>query len=71
MDKSTSPKPTLSRRSVFVGAGAAGALGAIAVASGLPGASEEPAKTAEAKLDPAGGYQLTEHVKQYYATARI
>jgi hypothetical protein len=70
---SASQAPALSRRTVFAGAGAAGALAAAAVV--LPGAEQAVAvRTAGAqpgKPDPSGGYQLTEHVKQYYATARV
>ncbi|MBA4175993.1 MAG: formate dehydrogenase [Leptothrix sp. (in: Bacteria)] len=69
MDKS--PTNTINRRAVFVGAGVVGAVGALAAATRLPAAEPAPHKTAEAKLDPAGGYQLTDHVRQYYATARI
>jgi hypothetical protein len=63
--------PTIGRRTVFVGAGVAGAVGVIAAATVRPGAAPAPQQTAAAPPDPAGGYQLTEHVKQYYATARI
>jgi hypothetical protein len=70
MDKSSTALPVLNRRKVLAGAGAVGAVGVMAAAA-LPGAAPEPAKTAEARPDAAGGYQLTEHVKQYYATARI
>lgn len=63
----------LSRRTLFAGAGALGALGAVAAATGLSRAvpAAPPVKTAEAKAAESGGYQLTDHVKQYYATARI
>jgi len=61
----------LSRRTLFAGAGTAGAVAA--VASLVPAA--KPADTAEpqARVAPAkgGGYQLTEHVKQYYQTTRL
>jgi len=68
---SKSPTPTISRRTVFAGAGVAGALAAAAAV--LPGAAKPPAPGAAASPEPAaaGGYQLTDHVKQYYATARI
>jgi len=65
---SKSPGPTINRRTVFAGAGAAGALAAVAV---VPGPAKVPVATAEVKSDPAGGYQLTDHVKRYYATARV
>jgi hypothetical protein len=67
----TTPKTTMSRRTVFAGAGAVGAIGAIAAATSLPGIAPSPEKTAEARHDTTGGYQLTDHVKRYYATARI
>ncbi len=60
----------LNRRSAVVGAGALGAL-ATAVAV-LPRAPVAPVPVAEAPpAETGGGYQLTDHVKQYYATARI
>ena len=68
MSKPTSP--TLNRRTVFAGAGAVGALAAAATV--LPGApAPVPVKTAEAKPESGGGYQLTEHVLRYYQTARV
>ena len=66
------PKSKLSRRSLFVGAGTAGAVAA--AASLLPGAVQETAATPEAGKEPptrGGGYQLTEHVKQYYKTTLV
>jgi hypothetical protein len=76
---SKSDLPNVNRRTVFAGATAVGALGAIAAASGLVTGKPAPAShtTADAKAAEAagaaqaGGYQLTDHVKQYYATARI
>ncbi len=73
MIKSLKPAPAaspLSRRTLFAGAGTAGALAAAAAllpkAAG-PVAAALPA--APAVVD--GGYQLTEHVQRYYQTARI
>jgi hypothetical protein len=71
---SKSELPAINRRTVFAGAGAAGALGVIAAATGLPRAApavQVISKVADAKSLETGGYQLTDHVKQYYATARI
>ena len=65
------PSSTISRRTVFAGAGAVGALGALAVASRLPGVAPAAAPVAQALAQTSAGYQLTDHVKQYYATARI
>jgi hypothetical protein len=63
--------PTMSRRTIFAGAGAAGALAAAAVV--LPVAPKVAAPATAALPEPTdrGGYQLTDHVKQYYATARV
>lgn len=63
----------VTRRVVFAGAGTVGALAAVAAV--LPRVrAPEPVATAAApaaSADSPGGYQLTEHVKQYYQTARI
>jgi hypothetical protein len=68
---SKTPSPQLSRRRVFAGAGTAGAL--VAAAAVLPlGKAPEPAVALPKEaLDPKGGYQLTEHVKRYYQTAKV
>ena len=65
------PKSKLSRRTLFAGAGTAGAIAA--AASLLPGAVQENAMQPQAKDPPAsgGGYQLTEHVKRYYQSTLI
>lgn len=60
----------LSRRTVFAGAGAAGALAVVATALPL----REQAATApavEKAAEAEGGYRLTEHVQRYYQTARV
>jgi hypothetical protein len=65
---------TLNRRTVFAGAGAVGALGALAAMGGLSrpvAPAGAPVVAAKASTGDSGGYQLTDHVKQYYATARI
>jgi hypothetical protein len=62
----------LSRRKVFAGAGAVGALAAVATAVPLVKSEQPQSKPAASAPDRhAGGYQLTEHVKQYYRTARV
>jgi hypothetical protein len=66
------PKKPVDRRTMLAGAGAVGALATAAVM--LPGADKTAtAQSADTKPAPdtAGGYRLTEHVKRYYATARI
>lgn len=64
-------KPVLSRRTVFAGAGVAGAAAAAAVV--LPGIVQQSTTAADAKVAPksAEGYQLTEHVQRYYRTAKV
>lgn len=60
----------VARRKLFVGAGALGAMGAVAAV--LPLRQEAPSAPPVVQADPAGGgYQLTEHVLSYYRTARI
>jgi O-antigen ligase len=67
------PKQTVPRRGLLAGAGAVGALAAVAAV--LPGGQQAvaDAKVADAKPAPdtASGYRLTEHVKRYYSSARI
>jgi hypothetical protein len=65
------PKSKLSRRTLFAGAGTAGALAAAATL--LPGAVQDTAAPPDAKQPPAkgGGYQLTEHVKRYYKSTLV
>jgi hypothetical protein len=62
-------QPTLSRRTVFAGAGVAGA--AAAVVAVLPGVVPKPEPAAAATAPPAEGYRLTEHIQRYYKTARV
>lgn len=66
-------KAEVARRTLL---GGVATVGTLAVAAGLlAGREKAPAAVATAKSksadDAAGGYQLTEHVKQYYKTARI
>ena len=66
------PKSKLSRRTLFAGAGTAGALAAAATV--LPRVVQEAESLPESKPAPperGGGYQLTDHVKHYYKTTRI
>lgn len=61
----------LSRRTLFAGAGTAGAVAA--VASMVPAAKSVAPAEPQAKVAPAkgGGYHLSEHVKHYYQTTKI
>lgn len=67
------PTPKLSRRTLFAGAGTAGALAA--AASLVPAAREaQPATTAASQPEPparGGGYHLSERVKRYYQTTTL
>ena len=65
------PKAKLSRRTLFAGAGTASALAAVATV--LPRVAPEEIPVADKKPAPerGGGYQLTDHVKQYYKTTLI
>jgi hypothetical protein len=69
MDKSK----LLSRRTVFAGAGTAGALAGAAVLLPLTEPTQVTAadEGASARLDADGRYQLTPHVRQYYQTAKV
>jgi hypothetical protein len=66
------PQSKLSRRTLFAGASTVGAVAAVATV--LPSAVRETAPAPEARKAPperGGGYQLSEHVKQYYKTTLI
>jgi len=67
---SSSPS-RLSRRTLFAGAGTAGALAA--AVSVMPSVSSLPQKAVATVTKPmrGGGYALTDHVKQYYKTAHV
>ncbi len=70
-DMNDQSQPT-GRRAVLGGAAVAGGLAA--VASLLPeqkAADVTPALQAQTTATDTKGYQLSEHVKRYYATARI
>ena len=65
-------KPQVTRRRVFAGAGAVGALGVAAAALPLsPSAAPEALADAAPKDDEHGRYQATPHVLRYYQTARV
>jgi hypothetical protein len=69
----TSPKAPIPRRGVIAGAGAVGALAAAATVlrpSPTPDSAEASAEPTKAN-DAGSGYRVTEHIRRYYATARI
>ena len=67
-DKTKAINPT--RRSFLRAASGAGALGALAAVAAETGAA--PAAVAPVAVAPAepSGYHETEHIRQYYRTAR-
>lgn len=73
LSNSPNTDATLSRRRLFVGAGAAGAAGALAVAASAVSAPEEVTSVAAGAEgdDSQGGYRLTPHVLRYYQTAKV
>ncbi len=65
-----STPPTLSRRAVFGGASAVGALAAAVTL--LPVAPEvQTPRTPTPPPEKGGGYHLSEHVQRYFKTTRI
>lgn len=62
----------VSRRTVFAGAGAVGALAAVvAVAPRVePAIAQAPVASADQGTED-GRYQVTAHVSRYYQTARV
>jgi hypothetical protein len=70
MDKDKTKAVDRARRGFLRAAGGAGALGALAAAGQAPAAT--PAAVPEPAAEPAkpAGYHETEHIRQYYRTAR-
>jgi hypothetical protein len=69
---SQSENSAIKRRRVLASAGALSAFGALAASvQSLPGRRRSEDSLSIAKTETAGGYQLTEHIKRYYRTARI
>lgn len=61
-------KSRLSRRNFLLTVGSGGAAAAAAVVAGRPGA--KPVATAKSGA-VAQGYQVTEHINNYYRTAKV
>jgi hypothetical protein len=61
---------TAARRRFLVGAGAAGAAGAAAVVAARTGTELPSPQLAKAGED-ARGYHVTEHINNYYRTAKV
>lgn len=63
---------TVQRRRFFAGAGAVGALAAVAVIGSRPTTPETQASVEPLPApERGGGYALTERVKKYYETTRV
>ncbi len=62
----------LSRRTLFAGAGTAGAIAAaVSVLPTVKALPEAAAPMPQAKPQRGGGYALSDHIKHYYQTARV
>ena len=61
----------LSRRRLFAGAGAAGALAAAAAAVPLVRPTEPVLAATTPAPEQGRGYQVTQHVLDYYQTTRV
>jgi len=67
------PQSKLSRRTMFAGAATVGAAAAAVslMPSIVPDPAAQPAQALKPPPDKGGGYQLSEHVKQYYKTTLV
>ncbi|HEU4373396.1 MAG TPA: formate dehydrogenase [Telluria sp.] len=70
MDKDKPKTVDPARRGFLRAAGGAGALGALAVVAAQPPAAAAPVAPAAAEDAEPAGYRETEHIRQYYRTAR-
>ena len=70
MDKEKNQAVDPKRRGFLRAAGGAGALGALAVAAGQAPAATPPEPAAAPEAAKPAGYHETEHIRQYYRTAR-
>lgn len=67
------PKSKLSRRTLFAGAATVGAAAAAVtlIPRAVSDLSAQPAQALKPPPERGGGYQLSEHVKQYYKSTLI
>jgi hypothetical protein len=70
MDKDKTKAVDPARRGFLRAAGGAGALGALAAVAGQAPAAEAVVVPPAAAPAPQVGYRETEHIRQYYRTAR-
>ncbi len=61
----------LNRRAVFAGVGVVGALAGVAAVLPLAPPAAPVGAAPKAHPEAGGGYQVTQHVLQYYRTARV
>lgn len=62
----------LSRRTLFAGASAAGAIAAVATVLPRSQVTAPPDASIPKQMpEKGGGYTLSEHVKRYYGTTRV
>jgi hypothetical protein len=66
----TQSPPKLTRRRVFAGAGALGAVAAAAVVAPVVRQASAPVAN-ESRPDKPEGYRVTAHVTNYYRTAKV
>jgi hypothetical protein len=66
---STTTRARLSRRHFLLGVGAGGAAAAAAIVSQTKSTGPDESKTRQSQSQ--SGYRVTEHVQNYYRTARI
>jgi len=60
-----------SRRGFFMGAGAVTAVAAVATVSQTLGSTEPQPQAKQPTPERGGGYNVSEHIKRYYRTARV
>ncbi len=66
-----SSNKNLSRRGFLVGASAATVAGAAAIVGTPKKTGPTLVKTSKASVEPGQGYQLSEHVRNYYRTTSV
>ncbi len=60
-----------SRRGFFMGTGAVAAVAAVATVSTTLTQPESPAQAKQPTPERGGGYNVSEHIKRYYRSARV
>jgi hypothetical protein len=60
-----------SRRGFFMGTGAVAAVAAVATVSNTLTTQDNPVQAKQPTPERGGGYNVSEHIKRYYRTARV